>query len=249
VTPASRPSRTPRRIGSAILSIGLLAVAALVAALSAGAFEGAGAGATEAAVRVDLVGTRSGTTFADAGHTAFDPAGVGTDGGLSPAARRCHPVARPAHYVNPLANAKVTPERIDQGVDYAGSGTLGALGSARVTHVELSGTGWPGAFIAYRLLAGADAGCYVFYAEGVRPVRGLHAGQIVAAGQPIATIIPGYSTGIELGWGAGDGTRTYAAATTGWTSRDDAGNRATRAGKSFSALIAALGGKAGVQEG
>ena len=33
-------------------------------------------------------------------------------------------------YVNPLANASVRAERIDQGVDYAGTGTVGASGPA-----------------------------------------------------------------------------------------------------------------------
>ncbi len=73
----------------------------------------------------------------------------------------------PGGYVNPLAAAIVSPERIDQGVDYAGVGKLAAIGAARVTYLGTANTGWPGAFIEYRLLDGADAGCYVFYAEGV----------------------------------------------------------------------------------
>src|SRR5205823_10530697 len=45
-------------------------------------------------------------------------------------------------YLNPLADASVTPERIDQGVDYAGTGTLTSIGQARVTHVGTTHTGW-----------------------------------------------------------------------------------------------------------
>lgn len=163
--------------------------------------------------------------------------------------RRCGPVGRSSGYVNPLARAGVRPERIDQGVDYAGSGSIAAIGPARLSYVGTSGTGWPGSFIEYQLLAGPDAGCYVFYAEGVIPEFGLAAGQRVAAGQRLATIIPGYATGIELGWGVGTGTTTYAAETTGWTPDDDSNNVATAAGKSFSALIASLGGPPGVVEG
>ena len=67
-------------------------------------------------------------------------------------------------------------ERIDQGVDYAGSGRLSAIGAGRITHLAASETGWPGAFIESRLSSGPDEGCYVYYAEGVTggpaPTRG-----------------------------------------------------------------------------
>ena len=152
-------------------------------------------------------------------------------------------------YVNPLESAVVKPERIDQGVDYAGTGVLATIGSARVTHVQTSNTGWPGAFIEYQLLGGADAGCYVFYAEGVTPAEGLHVGQTVSPGTRIATIIPGYPTGVEIGWGAGTGTKAYALFAGHWSASDDRDNVASPAGRNFSALIAALGGPAGKVEG
>jgi hypothetical protein len=57
-------------------------------------------------------------------------------------------VAGASDYVNPLGGARVRPERIDQGVDYAGSGTLVAIGGGTVTYVARTGTGWPGAFVA-----------------------------------------------------------------------------------------------------
>jgi hypothetical protein len=161
----------------------------------------------------------------------------------------CRPAVDTAGYANPLANARVRPERIDQGVDYAGSGTLTAIGAARVTYVGTSETGWPGSFIEYRLLGGVDAGCYVYYAEGVTPVPGLHPGQEVGAGEALATIIRGYPTGTEAGWAAGSGTKTYAAATEGWSSGDDQDSVATASGRSFSALIGALCGPTGKVEG
>lgn len=176
------------------------------------------------------------------------------DGPVSPGAgvggsRACPLAVGTAGYVNPLARAKVRPERIDQGVDYAGSGPLLAIGTARVTHVATDGTGWPGAFIEYRLLDGPDAGCHVFYAEGVTPEPGLRVGDTLLAGQPVATIIPLYETGFEIGWGAGTGTTTYAAATGRWSADDDQNNVASGPGKNFSALIAALGGPPGKVEG
>jgi hypothetical protein len=164
-------------------------------------------------------------------------------------ANACRPAVATTGYSNPLANARVRPERIDQGVDYAGSGTLTAIGAARITYVGTSETGWPGAFVEYRLLSGADAGCYVYYAEGVTPVPGLRPGEAVGAGEAIATIIHGYPTGTEIGWGAGTSTKTYAAVTDGWTPGDDQESVATASGKSFSALIGALCGPTGRVEG
>jgi hypothetical protein len=161
----------------------------------------------------------------------------------------CPMAAKPKGYRNPLAAAAVRSERIDQGVDYAGAGALAAIGAAKITYLATSGTGWPGAFIEYRLLDGADAGCFVYYAEGVNPIDGLTVGATVSAGEAIATIIPDSSTGIELGWAAGDGTKPYAGAIGQWSISADENDLATPAGKSFSALIASLGGTPGKVEG
>jgi hypothetical protein len=166
-----------------------------------------------------------------------------------PPTHPCQPTSGSSDYVNPLARARVTPERIDQGVDYAGSGTLTAIGTATITHVATGGTGWPGAFIEYRLLDGPDAGCFVYYAEGVAPAAGLRVGAKVAAGQAVATIIPSWETGIELGWGAGSNTGTYAARTHEWSARSDEDDIPSASGKIFSALIASLGGPPGKVEG
>ena len=148
-------------------------------------------------------------------------------------------------YVNPLAGARVTPQRIDQGVDYSGSGTLAAIGDGKVTYVGTSGTGWPGAFVEYQLTGGPDSGRYVYYAESISPAAGLHVGQTVRAGQPIASI----NGGIEIGWGSGVGTQPAAQADGQWSGGADAGNVASADGKSFSALIAQLGGPPGKVEG
>jgi murein DD-endopeptidase MepM/ murein hydrolase activator NlpD len=193
----------------------------------------------------------SGPARADASRAAFVSHRPGSEPTTSAAARAaaCVPTVAPAGYVNPLAGATVKPERIDQGVDYAGSGTLVAIGAGRVTYVGTTNTGWPGAFVEFRLSSGADAGCYVYYAEGVIPADGLSVGDTVAAGQPIATIIPKYPTGIELGWGSGRATKAYAKVAGQWSTTDDEDNIATAAGKSFSALIDALGGPSGKVEG
>jgi hypothetical protein len=159
------------------------------------------------------------------------------------------PTVAPGRYANPLAGASVTPERIDQGVDYAGSGPLRAIGDGRITYVGTSGTGWPGAFVEYQLTDGPNAGRYVYYAEGISPAAGVHVGQTVHAGQRIAEIIAGDSSGIEIGWGAGVGTESYAMQQGQWHGGDDADSVPSPAGKDFSALIAELGGPPGKIEG
>lgn len=147
-------------------------------------------------------------------------------------------------YVNPLANASVQAERIDQGVDYAGSGTIGALGPAVVTQVQASGSGWEGGgYVEYKLTAGPYAGRYVYAAEGVTPT--VSVGQTLSAGQPVATIVSGSSTGVEMGFASGVGESSYASQYGGGYSE----GQLTAAGQAFSNLIASLGAPAGLTEG
>lgn len=233
---AAERSRAPTVSGWTIAALALLAVLASV-------LSGGGSRGSPSAARADASAAAPASL---PGRSPIAPTGSGSGPGR---AATCAFAVAPAGYVNPLAGAVLKPERIDQGVDYAGTGKLAALGPGRITYLGTSGTGWPGAFIEYQLLAGADVGCYVFYAEGVRPADGLRVGDTVAAGQAIATIIPGYPTGIEIGWGAGRGTKAYAKLAGQWSVSDDRDNIATAAGKNFSALIAALGGPPGKVEG
>ena len=219
----------------------IVAALALLAAIAAGTLAGNGPQDSTPPARADVSAALSSSR---AGPQSTAPTAAASPGWAS-----CPLAVAPQGYANPLAGAVVKPERIDQGVDYAGSGTLAAIGAGRVTYLATSESGWPGAFIEYQLLDGADAGCYVYYAEGVIPADGLHVGQTVSAGQPLATIIPKYPTGIELGWGAGAATKAYAKVAGQWSAADDHDNVASPAGRSFSALIAALGGPPGKVEG
>jgi hypothetical protein len=234
---ASRPSSRERRRRHLTLGSGI--AAAMVLVLITGSAFGGGGPRVSAATGGSVPGRHR---VVIGRNTAFVSDGLNFAG-------TCQPVPRSSGYLNPLERAVVRAERIDQGVDYAGRGSLVSIGSARITYAGTSATGWPGAFIEYRLLEGPDSGCFVYYAEGIEPVRGLHSGQTVRAGQELATIIPGWSSGIELGWGAGKSTKTYAARTHAWTPTDDADDVATNAGKSFSLLIAELGGPPGRIEG
>jgi hypothetical protein len=218
-------------------------VLALLAALSPGASDGRGDRLPATKAKPKHAASRSATDAAlvvpAEGGSAQAAGGVGTVTAV------CQAVGRSSGYVNPLAHARVKPKRIDQGVDYTGSGTLTTIGPATITEVALTDTGWPGAFIEYRLTAGPAAGCFIFYAEGVTPAPGLSVGQVVRAGQPIATLIDGYPAGIEIGWGAGSGTETLAAQRGEWSSKNDSDSIPTGTGRSFSAMIAALGGPPG----
>ena len=152
-------------------------------------------------------------------------------------------------YVNPLARAKVTPERIDQGVDYAGTGQLLAIARANISAVIPNGWAPFGNYIEYKITEpGELEGAYVYYAEGVTPR--VRYGQHVEAGDVIADLIPGWHSGIEIGFAAGDGhAHTYFDYHDGPYSAYDGQNAATRPGIAFSNLIERLGGPPGRIEG
>ena len=90
--------------------------------------------------------------------------------------------------MNPFAHAQVTPSRIDQGVDYGGTGPIDALGPGRVVLVSTTDSGWGNGdgWVSYQLTGGAYAGDYVYVAEGITPT--VRQGQVVAAGQQIGTL-------------------------------------------------------------
>jgi hypothetical protein len=147
-----------------------------------------------------------------------------------------------AHLFSP--DSKVTPERIDQGVDYSGTGTLQAIARGVVTQVVPEGTsGWPGNFIEYQITDPSSElyGQYLYYAEGVKPRSNIKPGTVVDPGDPIADLIPGWKTGIEVGLGSGTGTTTYAMQNGGFD-----GTHSTPAGIAFSDLVTELGDPGGV---
>src|SRR5260221_158107 len=114
-------------------------------------------------------------------------------------------VALPAaagSYVNPFAlSAELVTGRIDQGVDFTGSGPIVAIGEARVLATEAPG--WPeGGGVLYQLLDGPLKGRSIFVYEGVDAT--VQVGQTVSAGQQIATFRPGGS--IEIGLADSSGT-------------------------------------------
>jgi murein DD-endopeptidase MepM/ murein hydrolase activator NlpD len=98
-----------------------------------------------------------------------------------------------SEYVSPFLSA--TTGRIDQGVDFTGTGPIAAVGDAVI--LATGAPGWPeGGGVLYKLLSGSHAGEIIFVYEGVDAT--VHAGQHVAAGEQIATFRPGGS--IEMGF-------------------------------------------------
>jgi hypothetical protein len=106
---------------------------------------------------------------------------------------------RPGAYLNPLrAVAALTPERIDEGVDFSGYGPIYPIGNAVITNATATNYGWPGGgWITYQLTNGPDAGLMVYVAEDVTPT--VTVGQHVTPATQIATMWSGYD-GIETGW-------------------------------------------------
>lgn len=135
-------------------------------------------------------------------------------------------------FVNPIGSG-LTQGRIDQGVDYQGSGNLYALGSGTI--VATHNSGWPGlgTFIALKLDNPSGAmSPIVYYAEDITPA--VKVGQRVTAGQIVGRATGG-STGIEVGWGS---TAIGAALAHG-------ASGVTNEGQNFFNLVKSLGGIGG----
>ncbi len=148
----------------------------------------------------------------------------------------------PGGYVDPLrAIAGLSPERIDQGVDYSGYGPIYPIGDGVVLNTV--NTGWPGGtFITYRLTDGPAAGLVVYAAEDIQP--SVQVGEQVSPTTVLGTMYEG-PDGIETGWAdsAGNG------ATMAYVAGQFTGANATAYGANFSQLLAALGAPPGVPNG
>ena len=144
--------------------------------------------------------------------------------------------ASPAGYVNPFAHAQVSASRIDQGVDYSGTGQIDALGPGRVVLVSRTDTGWGNGngWVSYQLTAGSYTGDYIYVAEGITP--SVHPGEPLAAGQPIGAF-NGHS--IEIGFALGQGDIALAHSVYHPDGAD------TAAGRAMNQLLTSLGAPAG----
>lgn len=148
-------------------------------------------------------------------------------------------------YANPLKDANVTAKRIDQGVDYAGTGHYSAIAAGVVTNVWKPAGGWPGNMIQYQITqSGVLDGVLVYYAEGIDTSRS--PGDTFKAGDWLCSLIPNWPTATELGFASSKGNDAA------WAHEQGGGyveGQLTRAGLAMSNLIHRLGGLAGTVEG
>ncbi|MGI9005493.1 MAG: hypothetical protein ACR2FU_04710 [Streptosporangiaceae bacterium] len=104
-----------------------------------------------------------------------------------------HPYLNPLRYIIGLS-----PERADEGVDFAGTGPVYAIGAGVVTQAMGNNGGWPGGgWITYELTDGPAVGEVVYLAEDVTPA--VQVGQKVTPDTVIGHMFNG-GDGIETGW-------------------------------------------------
>jgi hypothetical protein len=145
-------------------------------------------------------------------------------------------------YANPLRGVSgLVPQRIDQGVDFFGSGPVYAIGDAVITSASADAP-WPGGgWISYQFTDGPDKGLEVYLAEDVTP--DVQVGEHVTSSTVIANMFNG-SDGIETGWAAPSGGDEALAATPPAGSIGDNGPFPTMVGVSFDELLVTLGAPA-----
>ena len=171
-----------------------------------------------------------------------------TQSSQQPKIVRIHVASRPGQhqgsgpagpgYLNPLRGVSgLVPERIDEGVDFGGSGPVYALGDAVITNAG-ENSGWPGGgWITYQLTDGPAAGLMVYLAEDVTPT--IAVGQHVSSSTVIANMFAG-GDGIETGWAQPTGVSAE-------SELPEAGGIGgggpfpTRVGANFDELLQALG--------
>jgi murein DD-endopeptidase MepM/ murein hydrolase activator NlpD len=160
------------------------------------------------------------------------PAPTKTSGG-SP------PVTGTGGYADPLrAVSAISPERIDQGVDYSGYGPIYAIGDGTI--LSTVNGGWPGGtFITYQLTSGPAQGLVVYAAEDINP--DVSVGESVTADTVIGQIYEG-PDGIETGWADGGALGETMAASYGQFD----GSNSTAFGANFSALLESVGAPGGI---
>ena len=150
------------------------------------------------------------------------------------------PAPAASGYLNPLrAVSGLVPERVDQGVDFAGTGPVYAIGDAVVTDAMGVNSGWPGGgWVSYQLTDGPDAGLVVYVAEDVTPT--IQAGQHVSSATVIANMYNG-SDGIETGWAAAQTSLTAESQMPEAGGIGGGGPFPTMVGLSFDGLLQSLG--------
>ena len=177
------------------------------------------------------------TILSGAGYTGNPTAGGGSG---------------PEIYGNPMRGVKpITPERIDMGVDYAGSGPIYALGPGVITEAGHNwagavGAAYPGTWITEHITQGPLSGRDVYVAEDIFNV-GVHTGQHVTAGTVLGQLRGGMETGFAAAGAEGTGGTTAAMAAGQSSTSGDPGAVSTAYGKGYSEILHKLGAPAGIE--
>lgn len=143
-------------------------------------------------------------------------------------------------YQNPFRNiTNLTPNRIDQGVDYDGTGPIYAIGDGTVNGI------YPNWYkneplIAYTLTDGPAQGKTIYVAECITPTPGLTAGQSVTSNTVIAQMT-NCGNGIETGW-ADSANLPDSMAKSCWD------NISSSYGVNFSQFLQSLGAPGGIMK-
>jgi hypothetical protein len=116
---------------------------------------------------------------------ASEPAPGGADAALAQAAQ--------SYYLDPMRDVRrLQADRIDEGVDYGGSGPVKALGDATVTVVDRGDSYFwanvDGNLVVERLDAGPLLGLGVYIAENCSPAASLHVGERVTAATTLCVL-------------------------------------------------------------
>jgi hypothetical protein len=135
-------------------------------------------------------------------------------------------------YKDPFRDARISPERIDAGVDYYVDGPVYALGDGLILNVGTpSHTSVFGNDLAVvQLVAGPFARHSYFFAEHYENAAGLHVGQRVTS----ETVLYHGNGSIEIGWSDGRGSMA-------WDIDNSIEGERTVWGQNFSDLLESVG--------
>ncbi len=154
-------------------------------------------------------GTQLGVYACNSGSNEnFSQSSVNVGGSTPPATStpKSTPPPTTSSYRDPFRNVPdLTFERVDQGVDFGGSGPVYAIGDGVIDYIYApAGSGWGSRniFVKYRFSDGSKSGQYVYVAEDCSPTVSM--GQRVNSGTVICDMYNGGS-GIETGWAQASG--------------------------------------------
>jgi hypothetical protein len=168
--------------------------------------------------------------------TATDSTPSGGDGGSTVATG---PVSS-SGYVDPFRNVKnLGTSRVDEGVDFTGSGPVTALGNGTV--LNTTNSGWPGGtFIVYQLSDGPAKGKYVYMGENCNNIQ-VHIGETVTTNTVLCDMVDAKPY-IETGWADGSALGD-AMAKSVYIELPSSASYSTAYGQNFRDLLTSVGNK------